>query len=202
MGLYSKDTTGDQIRRQQKKTQAAIEAGQQSIDKAFSGFNEGFYDQRAQDYTNYAMPQLEQQYLGARSNARGSLANAGLLNSSIANNAMTGLRKTLDADQQAVVDSGIAQAQALRERISAEKTNLYSQLAASANPSVASQGALQSAAQFTAPSVFSPLVNYFGNGGTTTYGGYSVGSLLNALSTNRNNPASYSVGGDSSYIVS
>jgi len=147
----------------EKKRQAAITQGTASIDKAFSGFDDDFYNQRAKAYQDFALPQLSQQYHNTRNQILFNLANRGLLRSGTANAQWSKLQDTTNQSKQEIVDQGISQAQQLRRQVEGQKENLLNQLYQSADPASAARNATAQAASFTAPSTFAPLANMFGS---------------------------------------
>ncbi len=149
--------------RQEQQRQRYITQGQNQVNQAFSGFNQGFYNQRGQDYVNSAMPQLSQQYLQNRNQIGFGLGNRGLLASSAARNQWTGLGKEMGSAKQTIADQGIGYAQDLQKQVEQQKSVLYNQLYQSADPKSAGANAINVASGFQQPSVFQPLGNMFGN---------------------------------------
>ncbi len=161
--------------RQERQRQAAITQGTANINNAYSGFNPQFYQQRTQDYINYAQPQLAQQYRTNQADMRFGLANKGLLGSSIAQQKGSLLNRTEAQAQRNVVDAGTAQAQGLQNQIEGSRSNLLSQLYSSADPAGAGRSAVGTAASFSSPSIFQPLADQFGSIAQSYY----LASLLN-----------------------
>ena len=55
-----------QQQQQEQARQARIKAGNASIDKTFGQFDDNFYAGRSKAYTDWAQPQLEDQYANQR----------------------------------------------------------------------------------------------------------------------------------------
>lgn len=127
------------------------------------GFTPAFYQQRAQDYVNYANPQLQQQFGQTQRNANYQLADAGLQNSGAQQSMQQSLQQALAQQEQGIANTGTQQAQNLQQSVGQEQNALTAQLEASANPSATAQSALNAAAGFSAPSAFAPVGNFFGN---------------------------------------
>jgi len=161
--------------KQERQRQRNITTGTANINQAYSGFNPQFYQQRAQDYINYAQPQLAQQYRTNQADMGFGLANRGLLGSSVAAKKGSLLNRTEAQAQRNVVDAGTAQAQALQNQIEGSRTNLLGQLYQSADPAGAGKQAIGTAASFSAPSIFQPLADQFGSIAQSYY----LASLLN-----------------------
>lgn len=148
---------------QEGKRQAAIQQGTQNINQAFSGFTPSFYQQRAQAYQDFALPQLAQQYQQNRNQIGFGLANRGLNTSSTANQQWTNLGKAMGQAKQTIADQGIAQSQQLQQQVEGQRNALLNQLYQSADPSGAGASAINTASQFAAPSVFQPVGNLLGS---------------------------------------
>lgn len=145
-----------------------ITAGTQNIAKAFAGFNDQYYNKRAQDYINYAMPQLGEQTRKAQKGLVYSLADRGLLKSTVAGEKQAELQQQASDAQAGIVDE--AQSQANQERLSKaqQKSGLIEQLISAQNPMLAQQQTLAGASQV-------PLAN--NASGTASM----VNGIMNAL---------------------
>lgn len=127
------------------------------------GFNQDFYNQRAQAFENFAEPQLAQQYQKEQANTNYGLARVGLTNSSAANYLGKSLANEMTTNQQGIANQGLSQAQALQSQISQEQNTLIGQAEAGASPSTSAQQATEAASQFQAPSAFAPIGPLFAN---------------------------------------
>lgn len=150
-------------RMDEEARQGRITEGMGKINQTFGQFNDAFYNQRAQDYTNYALPQLYQQMQQVNKQGYYNLAGRGLLGSGAANQFGSSLQREADTQKQGIVDAGIGQAQQLRKDVEGQRSQLVSQLQASADPTTAAQQALASANAYSLPSAFTPIGNLFGN---------------------------------------
>jgi len=129
--------------------------------QTFEGFQPSFYDKRSQDYVNFALPQLAQQYQTNRNAMLFGLENRGLGNSSVANAASSNLERSAGQGRQEIADTGLAQANQLRKDVEGARQQAISQLYQSADPAQALQGAVRNAIGFQAPSTFAPVANMF-----------------------------------------
>lgn len=136
------------------------------------GFGDDFYNAREKAYTEYASPQLMDQYKGAHKQLVYSLARTGNINSSEGANQMEALQKTLDTQRRAVADEAVNQKNKLRADVEAQRTNLINQLYATADPQAVSASALNSAASLNSPMSFAPF-------------GEAFSSITDMLSRNR-----------------
>jgi len=154
---------------QEQKRQQAITEGTAAIDKAYSGFTPGFYQQRVKAYEDFALPQLSQQYQANRNQIGFGLANRGLQASGTASKQWTDLGKAMGQAKQNIVDQGIAQSQQLQQQVEGQRNTLLSQLYQSADPASANAAATNTAANFAAPSAFPALGNMFSGLANTYY---------------------------------
>lgn len=154
---------GNQAVQAERQRQDFVNYGGGQIEQAFKGFDPAFYQKRAQDYINYAMPQVADQYRAAKGQVGFGLTNQGLAKSSVANKGYSDLSQQLGAAQRGVVDTGIGQAQDLQKQIEQQKTLLLGQVYQGADPANAIQQSIASAASFATPSVAPAIANTFSN---------------------------------------
>ncbi len=163
VGSSKGDDYAKKAAKQEQERQDRIKTGMSSINDAFAGYDDNFYNQRAQAYQNFALPELSQQYQQNRNQLVFNLANRGLLRSSAADKQWNTLGRTMAQGRQGIVDAGIAQSQQLRRDVENQKDSLIGNLYQSADPAQAAEAATRTAASFAAPSTFAPLGNAFGN---------------------------------------
>lgn len=157
---YSGKAGGSQ-RKQEEERKAAIARGTQAIDARFAGFDDKFYNRRAADYETYAAPEVGRQYTRTGNSLIYSLARAGLRNSSVANQKKTALDLENAKQLRTVADTGRAQANDLRLDVEGQRSNLISQLNASADPGQAGAAAARTAAAYSQPTSFQPIGDVF-----------------------------------------
>ena len=174
------DDYAAQAQAAEDQRQQRITTGTGEIDRAFSGFTPAFYDERNRAYTNYALPQLSEQYQQARNTLITNLANRGLLNTSMQGRQMSALQRQTEQGRQTIAEAGRAQAQDLQRQVEGSRGQLIGQLYQSADPANARQQAISTASSFQQPSVFAPLANMF-SGLVDTY-------YRNALQQQANQP--------------
>ena len=152
------------------QAQQNIAQDQGAINSAFSQFNPDYYQNYANDYTNYYTPQLDQQYGLAKDQLTAALSGNGTLESTVGANALAQLAQQ-DASQAAQIQQqGSAAANALQGNVAQQKAALLNQANASVDPTqIASNAHAQSTALAAPPSfqplgdVFSSLVTPFSN---------------------------------------
>ena len=141
--------------------QNRINAGLQNIDKAFSGFNNDWFNQRRQDYLNYATPQAIRQFQNTRNNLAYSLARNGLSKSGAAVNENQALETEKNQRLSDIANEGQNQANEARSQVAAQKANVTNQLVSSADPSLARESAASATAGLSAPPAYQPIGQLF-----------------------------------------
>lgn len=148
---------------QEQQRQNQISTGTASINNAFSGFTPDFFKGVQQSYTDYATPQLAQQYQNTKNQIGFGLANRGSTKSGAANTAWNDLGQSMATAKQNVVDTGINQANTLQSNINSAKQSEINTLQQTADPAGAAASATSTAAGFATPSTFQPLADQFTN---------------------------------------
>jgi hypothetical protein len=148
------------------------------ISNAFSGFDDNFYNQRAKAYTDYANPQLEDQYAEAKKALVYALSRSGNLGSSVAADRNADLLKSYNANKQAIEQKGLSYANQLKSDVNSNRSNLVNELNNTANPSAAAQSAASQASLLSASPAFDALGQLFTN---------ATAGLANSASNASNN---------------
>lgn len=131
--------------------------------KTFTGYDDKFYGDREKAYTDYAMPQVAQQYRDARAATTYGLANRGQLGSSLDRQANSQLERTSALSREAVVDNARDQSSKLRLDVEQSRAQAMQQLYQATDPSRAVASAIATSSQLRKPSSFAPIVNAFAN---------------------------------------
>lgn len=156
-------TVAQQVTAAEAARQAAIKTGNANIDSAFAQFNDPYFQKFEDAYKGYYNPQVDSQYADADGVMEAGLARNGIDRSSIAATKHGQLFSAYGDERAAIGDAAHAGAQDLRGKVSNEKSNLYAENSASADPAQASTQALASATSLVTPPAFSPLGQLFGN---------------------------------------
>lgn len=156
-----KDNSAEQARKAEAARQANISTGMSGISSAFSPFNDQYYQDRANDYVNYAEPQLDDQYADAKKQLTYALSRTGNLQSTTAADREAKLKQQYDTNRLGVESQGQQYASDARSKVEASRSDLTSQLEASADPTAASNLALTQAKSLTAAPAYSPLTQMF-----------------------------------------
>lgn len=152
-----------QARADEAARQARIRQGTASIDKNFSGFDDGFYANRAKAYTNFANPQLADQYARTQQNLTYNLARQGLTASSEAARNAGELQRQYNDNRAQIAAKGMDAANDARQQVEQNRSELISQLNATGDPAAAASGALNRASVLSQQQSFSPLGQLFAN---------------------------------------
>lgn len=140
----------------------AIKAGKLYTGKETSGgFDDAFYQGRADDVVKYSMPTFTDQYKTTRNSLAAALARRGLLNSGAAIKSQASLDKFAGTKQREIADMGLTEANNLRRQVEDSKSQLTSQLIASGDPSSVSASALTQASALRRPGAMPALGNLF-----------------------------------------
>jgi hypothetical protein len=141
--------------------QHSIDLGKIAIDKNFNQFDNGYYKDYRKDYTNYYDPQVQDQYHQTNDKLVGSLADRGMLESSVGNSAQADLFKKLGEAKTNISNEALDAANKLRSNVQSAKSNLYSLNEASADPMGVNAQAVGSATALVQPPTYSPLGQLF-----------------------------------------
>jgi hypothetical protein len=176
-GSKPKNNAAKDAERAEAARQARISTGMSAISNAFAPFNDDFYSQRAQDYIDYAEPQLDDQYADAKKALVYALSRTGNLASTTAAQRQAKLKKQYDTNRLAVRSQGDQYANQARSDVENARGDLVSQLQASADPDAATNLAYSQAKALTGAPAYSPLGQVFAD---VTSG---IGPVLNSPAT-------------------
>lgn len=141
------------------------------------GFDDSVFQKRAQAYTDFAMPQLNDQYADQSKALTYALARGGNLGSSLSNNKTAELDKDFALQKQAVYDTGQDYVNQGKADLATQKANAVSLLQASADPDAAMSVAQTASQQLSAMPAFTPLNSVVKNVAS------GLGTYLNNQST-------------------
>jgi hypothetical protein len=150
-----------QARADEQARQDRIAQGTKSIDATFAGFDDNFYNQRAQDFSNVALPTLNMERTRTRNDLAYNLANKGLLNSSARRQRENSFEQEVAKQRRAIADQGLSQANSLRASVEDARGRVYNQLLASADPAQATAAATRAQSDLMQPSPVGAIGNFF-----------------------------------------
>jgi hypothetical protein len=145
----------------EKARQARINQGLGAIDQKFGSFTDAWFNQRAGEYFDAAMPTLNMEFARTKNNLAFGLAGRGLLNSSIYNQRRQSLDNEMMKQKRIVADTGIGQANDLRMKLEDARSRITSQLYQSADPAQATAAANRETANLSQPSPMGAIGNFF-----------------------------------------
>ncbi len=148
-------------KRDEEKRQARIKEGTYAIDQKFAGFDDKFYDKRAQAVFDANLPTLGMEHARTKNSLGYALASRGLLNSSVRDQRENSLENELEKQRRAVGDQGLNQANDLRAKVEDSRSRIYSQLLQSADPANATAAATRESANLTSPSPVTAMGGFF-----------------------------------------
>ncbi len=171
----------------QKKANA-LQVGMGNINTAFSGFDDNYFSGLAKNYTDYAMPQLQDQYDLAKKDITYSLARKGDLASTTAGDQQALLDKQNARNIVGVEGAGADVANQARRDVQANKQDVISQLNTTYDAGSANDMALSAAKSLAVPKSFSPIGQLFTN--------VSALAAQSKLASDGSTPGVYPYGGN------
>jgi hypothetical protein len=143
--------------------QAKITEGYNTIQNVFGGFNDDFYNARGTAYTEYAAPQLDDQYQEAVKQLTYALSRNGQLDSSVAGEQQQKLQKQYDQQKLSLSDKALQYGNDARSAVERSRSDLVSLNSNLANPQTIATEAQGRLAGLQAMPTFSPLAPLFTN---------------------------------------
>ena len=151
-------------RTQEAERQAKVRGGTERINQIFAdSFTDDTFTGRRDAYTDYALPQVRDQYEDALKNLTFSLARGGNLDSSVRAQKEANLSKENEAALRTVGQNAIAQETGARTDVEATRADLIKMLNATGDVEGVTNDALGRARTMTQPAPFSPVGQLFVN---------------------------------------
>lgn len=123
-------------RQAEARRQSNITQGSNEIASVFGQFDDSFYNQRSQDYLNYALPQLDTQYQDEQRNLIAQLARTGNLNSSVRGDLMGKLLGQYNTNKVNLQDTANNYATSARAQVEQARASLLKSNSELADPGV------------------------------------------------------------------
>jgi len=162
MGFMSPDMPEDTAAADEAKRQGRIKAGMADIDKTFGQFDPTFYGNRARAYTEWGVPQVDDQYKEAADQLKYALVRQyGTTQTSEAAKRQALLARKYTEARTGVAQSAEDYASQAKADVERERNALVSQLQSTADPEAAAQAAVKSSELLQAPKTYSPLGSLF-----------------------------------------
>lgn len=121
----------------------------------------GFFDNIRNNFTNYASPQLEQQYGDAQKQLTFSLARNGTLDSSVRGAKAGELQQKYDLNKQQIADQALSHETQARTSVEDARANLIASLNATGDAQGAANAALARSTALSQPQAYNPMTNLF-----------------------------------------
>ena len=183
-GSQPQDNSAEIARQQEQERQDRIKQGQTAIDNSFNVFTPEYFDKYKQDYLGYYNPQIDDRYSTAQQDLRYNTARAGILDSSGGLKLEKKLGDAYTDQRRAISSDALDATNKIRQSVEQNKSDLYAQNTASADPSLAAISAVGRAGSLqTAPS-YSPVGDIFN--GLTNAGTYYVAGANKGLPSGYN----------------
>jgi uncharacterized protein YjbJ (UPF0337 family) len=173
-GKPPQDNSAQIARQQAEEREQRITQGKGKIDEAFGVFTPDYFDKFKGDYLSYYNPQVDEKYEDARSDLRYNLARRGVLDATPGQKAFGDLTEGYDDQRRAVASNALEATNKIRTQVEQNKSDLYSQNSASADPSLSAISAVGRAGSLQTPPSFSPIGDIF-SGLTQAGSAYMVG---------------------------
>ena len=194
MGGKSGGGEAARARADEEARQARIRSGTDSINDTFdSQFTDDYYSQRRDAYTNYATPQLEDQYADAQKQLTYALARGGLLDSSIRGSKLGELQQQYALQNQDIADKALASETDARNAVEDARSNLITTLNATGDAEQAASTAISRASALSQPAAYSPLTSLFADF-TDALGTQAALSKANSYAGSGTGATNYSTG--------
>lgn len=153
-----------QARQDEIDRQNRIKAGTAIINENFEQFDNKFFDKRASNYREFALPQVGQAFKGTADQLAYSLARSGLTNSSESARQQSVLQGDKASALQQVSSSAMAERQRAMQAVEDNRNTLLNQVVATSDPQMAAANSLRQAGVMASQADnFSPLANLFAN---------------------------------------
>lgn len=156
-----KDNSADIARQQAADRETAINQGKQSIDSAFGVFDPQYYQKYQQSYLDNYNPQVDKQFGEAKQQVKYNLARKGTTDSTIGQKTFGDLVSGYNDARRDVASNAADASNKLRQNVEGQKSQLYAQNSASADPSLSAIQAVSSSGSLATQASYSPLGDLF-----------------------------------------
>lgn len=164
MGGSSKGGGGEarQARAEEQERQERIRKGTKRVNRTFDRqFDDAFFDGQSKRYTDYAMPQVDEQRGEAAKELTFAMSRAGQLEGSTRADLAGELQKKYELQSQKVKDDALAFGTNTRNNVESARTDLIGMLNATGDAEGAARSAISRAAALSQPAAYSPLTSLF-----------------------------------------
>ena len=157
----SAERAAQEARQREAQRQARLTQGRGAIDSAFGEFGDEYYGKRANAYSEYAMPQLDEQFSDQKQKLIYALSRGGKLNSSTAAQKQRALQEEYDRGKQTISSRGTQYSTDARRDVADSRARLLSILSSTEDPTTVADEATRQAATLREAPAFDPLGSLF-----------------------------------------
>lgn len=157
-GAANGQAAADQLAETEQQRQARVQAATDSVNKAFAGYDDPYYQSIADSYKNFQSPLYDEQVTEARRKLPMSVPNT---QSSAYLRKARQLETDVQRGQTDLDSQAIQQSNNRRGEIDAQKSDLLNMATAGADASTVADAAGQRAQLYAAPPQFSPIADMF-----------------------------------------
>lgn len=161
MGKNAAANEAKRARQDEEARQGRIREGTASINTKFEQFDNNYFDNLGKSYTEFARPQLDQQFGDAREKLTFALARNGTLDSSMRSEQNADVQREYDKNLLDITDKGREYQTTARNNVENARGDLISMLQVTGDAQGASNAALSRAQTLSAPPAYSPLGQLF-----------------------------------------
>jgi len=156
-----KDNSAELARQREAERQRKIDEGRASIDKAFAPYDDGYFTGVQKTYSDFYLPQVDDQYRDAREKLTLALSGTGNLTSGAGAKQLGKLQSKYDTQRTSYANRAYDLANDYRSKVDNEKNELYAQNRASADPAAVGVEAASRAGSLSAAPSASPIGGLF-----------------------------------------
>lgn len=157
----SAERAAEEARQREAQRQARLTQGRGNIDTTFAEFDDPYYEGRSKAYSDFAMPQLEEQFGTQKKKLIYALSRGGLLNSSSAAQKNRDLQSEYDRNRQLITSRGEQYGTDARRDVANSRAQLLSVLSSTEDPTTVANEAVRQAQTLRAQPSFDPLGSLF-----------------------------------------
>lgn len=162
MCMGGDDGAAARARAEEQRRQRLIQKGNARIDEAFSPFGDDYYQQAQEDYLDYYLPQVEDQFRDYHRQTTLDLANKGLLASTAAGRTRSESQREYNETLDQIRQRAQNYSSGLRGDVTDARSNLRTMVQSGASPGSVASIAAERAKSLAAPPAFDPLGDLFG----------------------------------------
>lgn len=151
----------NEARAAEQARQGRIREGTTAINDTFGQFGDDYFSNLRNSFTEFAVPQLDDQFSKAREELTFALARSGTLDSSIRADQSAKMQREYDLTRQNIADQALGYENKARSQIEDARSELIRTLQSTGDAQGAAQAAQARAGALAQPPTYSPLEQLF-----------------------------------------